>query len=133
MTICHATEDKSDTIPKMLSLIFPMCLFVGCASKSADTASLEAACTTIDSSDVTWNTWSQGFFMTWCQACHSATTQNRHGAPEGIDFDTETEVMQWRERILIRVIVDQSMPLGGGLSSADLDLLQRYFDNVSCP
>ena len=46
MTICHATEDKSDTIPKMLSLIFPMCLFVGCASKSTDTASIEAACTT---------------------------------------------------------------------------------------
>ena len=110
-----------------------MFFFLSCSTKTTDSASSTPECTTVDSTDVTWNTWAQGFFMTWCQACHSATTQDRHGAPAGTDFDTEMAVMQWRDRIIIRVIEDQSMPLGGGLSSDDLDLLQRYFDNVSCP
>ena len=105
----------------------------GCTVNTTDSASAEVDCMTADATDVTWNTWAQGFFMTWCQACHSATAENRHGAPVGTDFDTEKSVMEWRERIIIRVIDDQSMPLGGGLSGDDLALLQRYFDNVSCP
>ena len=117
----------------MFISLLPILCFLSCSSKTTDSAVPTADCTTVDSADVTWDSWAQGFFMTWCQSCHSATTQDRHGAPAGIDFDTESEVMVWRDRIIIRVIEAQSMPLGGGLSSDDLTLLQRYFDNVSCP
>ena len=117
----------------MLSPLLTLMLTTGCTVNTTDSASTEVACTAADPTDVTWNTWAQGFFMTWCQACHSATAENRHGAPAGTDFDTEKSVMEWRERIITRVLEDQSMPLGGGLSSDDLALLQRYFDNVSCP
>lgn len=71
--------------------------------------------------------------MTWCQSCHSATANDRHGAPENSNFDTEQQVMLWKERIIARVITAQTMPIGGGLSSEDLELLERYFNNVSCP
>ena len=117
----------------MFAHLLTLMLTTGCATNTTDSGSAAAECATIDPTDVTWNTWAQGFFMTWCQACHSATAENRHGAPTGTDFDTEKSVMEWRERIVTRVLEDQSMPLGGGLSSDDLALLQRYFDNVSCP
>lgn len=110
-----------------LSLAFVL----GCSSKELDTGSA-LECTVIDGNDVTWANWGQGFFMTWCQACHSATTNDRHGAPAGTDFDTQADVMAWRERITTRVLEEETMPLGGGLSMEDLELLERYFNNVRC-
>lgn len=119
------TESMSFGLPLSLTLL------LGCSSKALDTGST-LECTVVDENDVTWANWGQGFFMTWCQACHSATATDRHGAPSGIDFDTQTEVMAWKERIVVRVLDQQTMPLGGGLSAEDLELLERYFNNVRC-
>ena len=73
---------------------------------------------------VSWSGWGEGFFITWCQACHSATTAERNGAPEGVDFDTAAEVLRWRDQIDRVVLSEGSMPVGGGLSDDDLALLE---------
>lgn len=76
----------------------------------------------------TWDTWGEGFFVTWCQSCHSRTTPQRAGAPAGVDFDHAGDVRQQAAAIRRTVLDAQSMPLGGGLDEqdrADLDLLLR--------
>lgn len=72
---------------------------------------------------VTWETWGQGFFRTWCGACHTATAQDRNDAPVGVDFSTRADVATWKARIRQRVIEDQDMPVGGGLAPDELALL----------
>jgi len=72
---------------------------------------------------VTWENWGEGFFITWCQACHSAISENRNGAPEGIDFDTADDVRLWTTSIQRTVLEDGTMPMGGGLSEDDRMLL----------
>ena len=73
-----------------------------------------------------WDGWAEGFFLTWCSSCHSETTTQRHGAPEFVILDTEEQILPWKERIEIRVIQQQTMPVGGGISAEELDRLQQY-------
>ena len=79
---------------------------------------------------VSWQAWGQGFFMTWCQACHSQTTSARNGAPEGIDFDTEAQVLTLLDAVSETVLVSRSMPVGGGPDADDLTLLSIYLDEL---
>ncbi len=81
-----------------------------------------------DAYDVRWDNWAQGFFAAYCDSCHSVWSQDRHGAPEGVDFDTEEDVREYRERIEARVLVEQTMPVGGGVHEEDLVLLEMYLD-----
>lgn len=76
----------------------------------------------------TWEGWTQGFFRTWCGACHSSTSVDRNGAPEGVNFDTESGALQWRDRVRARVIEDGSMPIGGGVYADELALLEAWLD-----
>ena len=76
--------------------------------------------------EVSWSGWASGFFLTHCQGCHAATTPDRRGAPEGVDFDAEPLALQWREPIYDRVVVDQDMPPAGGLTADDLHLITVY-------
>ncbi len=79
---------------------------------------------------VTWDGFAHGFFLTYCNACHSqANPDNRYGAPLGIDFDSEALVYAQATRVRARVLDDQTMPLGGGVTPDDLVLLDRY---LSC-
>ena len=125
-------------------------LAVGCgAEDKADTASTVAPVTdTSDADDsgttpvpedtgggpcdglpaVTWSGWAQGFFRGYCTSCHSRTASDRWGAPEGIDFDTEADVVGRAAQIRSAVLDRQSMPVGGGVIEADLELLQIYLD-----
>jgi len=77
---------------------------------------------------VTWEGWSDGFFKTWCRACHSAATTDRNGAPEGMDFDTEAQVVENASLVRYSVLDEERMPLGGGLYKEDLYLLEVYLD-----
>ena len=77
---------------------------------------------------VTWESWGEGFFITWCQPCHSVLTVERNGAPEGIDFDTETDLVRWQESVQRTVLDEESMPVGGGLSEDDAVLLKALLD-----
>ena len=78
--------------------------------------------------DLNWENFGQGFFLTYCNSCHSESSPNRFGAPEGIDFDTEAQVRAWRDRLEVVVLEEESMPLGGGVFDDDLYLFGVYLE-----
>ena len=78
--------------------------------------------------DASWDAWASGFFTTYCGACHSQSSPDRYGAPDGIDFDTIEMVQAWSGRIHERVLVDETMPMGGGVPSDALDRLAVWMD-----
>jgi uncharacterized membrane protein len=109
-------------------------LSAGCdpapATKALDSAvtdtGTDAAC--LEPDLPTWEAWGEGFFVTWCQSCHSRTTPQRAGAPDGIDFDNAGDIRSQANAIRRTVLDAESMPVGGGLNEADreaLDLLLR--------
>lgn len=102
-------------------------LALGCPS-TPPVAAGEAVSECADMPAVSWDGWGRGFFSTWCAACHSATTPDRRGAPDGLDFDTWADVEAHRDRIRATVIDEASMPVGGGLSADDLTLLAALLE-----
>src|SRR5262245_49742878 len=65
------------------------------------------------------------FLRDHCTGCHSAgvTGQERRGAPDGMDFDTEETARAHLDRIGVRVASEETpMPPGGGPSDEDRDL-----------
>ncbi len=99
---------------------------------TADTATVADTGTGVSDCEgalvVTWESWGEGFFTTWCQPCHSATTAERNGAPPGVDFDTEADVVQWSASIRYTVLEAGTMPVGGGLDADDAVLLAALLD-----
>lgn len=81
-----------------------------------------------DGARPTWSNYGEAFFTTWCDACHAAGSPNRFGAPEGLTFDDEAEVLGWSDEIRSSAVDGDSMPLGGGLESWERDELGRYLD-----
>ena len=57
------------------------------------------------------------------------TSSDRLGAPEGIDFDTEEDLITWRDSVERVVLENQTMPVGGGVYEEDLLLLEML---LSC-
>ncbi len=98
-------------------------LFLACATEApASPGGCEAS--------VSWDGFAHGFFLTYCNACHSeANVNSRYGAPRGIDFDSEALVYAQATRVRARVLDEGTMPLGGGVRPDDLVLLDRY---LSC-
>ncbi len=105
----------------MVSCSVLLALLAACDTAPASVAA--AGCP--PASGVSWSGWGEGFFRTWCGSCHSADTPDRRGAPPGVDFDLAADV--WRQRDAIRAAVErESMPVGGGLSVEDLELLDEF-------
>ena len=77
---------------------------------------------------VTWNNWGHGFVQTWCQPCHSAGAAERYGAPEAVDLDTLEQVITLRDSISRTVLADETMPVGGGVSEEDKQLLRDFLE-----
>jgi hypothetical protein len=77
---------------------------------------------------VTWEHFGEGFFRTYCNACHAASTENRHGAPTSVTFDTLDQVRDRADAIHRAVLEMGSMPLGGGVPDDERTLLQMFFD-----
>lgn len=76
---------------------------------------------------VTWSSWGEGFVIGSCQACHSATSTDREGAPADVNFDTRDEVLARKARILDRSTGDSpSMPPEGGVLDDDRQLLEIW-------
>lgn len=103
-----------------------LALLFACAGE----APVDSGPDTAGTCDVTWENWAEDFFTTYCDACHSARTPNRHGAPETSTFDTEAEAVAQIARIRARVLEEETMPLGGGVFEEDLILLRRWVDCV---
>ena len=98
----------------------------GSDGSSGDDTAVDPACA--EQPNVTWENWAQGFFITYCTACHSETSPDRYGAPEGLDFDTEDQVATLAGLVRQTVLEDGSMPYGGGVYEEDLELLEIYLD-----
>ena len=96
---------------------------------AAGTPLTDTAEPTMDCS-LNWDGWADGFFATYCRSCHSASSANRHGATSDVDFDTRDDVIQWAERIRVRVLELETMPLGGGVIETDLEPLDRWLQCV---
>lgn len=82
---------------------------------------------------LSWQSWGHGFFLTYCNSCHAEGSAERHGAPPGIDFDTQDKVQAQLGRVRVRVLDQGDMPLGGGVSADDLILLERYLCELESP
>lgn len=78
--------------------------------------------------ELTWDRWASGFFLSYCQPCHSADTPDRYGAPVGLDFDTERDIATWAGAIRRAVLEEGTMPVGGGVPEEDLAYLELYID-----
>lgn len=99
-------------------------LLLACAG-GADTG---GCVTDADGAHPTWGTFGQAFFLDYCASCHAATTPQRFGAPESVTFDTEAEVVAQLDAVRRTVLETGTMPVGGGVTEADLAGLDRYLD-----
>ena len=98
-----------------------MLMMLSCSSAQTDSSSV-----CLEAEQVEWNYWAKGFFDTYCRSCHSSATLNRFGAPEQINFDSETEVLSQADEIYSSVVLRQTMPKGGGLEHRHLESLTLY-------
>jgi cytochrome c5 len=78
----------------------------------------------------TWASFAGPFFRRQCASCHAATAPERFGAPEGVTFDTEAEVLAQRAAVERVVLTAETMPPGGGVSDAERDGLRAYLECV---
>jgi hypothetical protein len=95
-------------------------------TESADTSGDDTSAAALDCDEapvVTWASWGESFFETWCQSCHSVETPQRSGAPEAINFDLPQEVTDQSAAIRRSVLDNETMPKGGGLGETERVLL----------
>ncbi|MCB9743730.1 MAG: hypothetical protein H6740_14115 [Alphaproteobacteria bacterium] len=107
----------------MLPLL--LALSLSCGDAPVDSG-VPAICE--DAPALTWANWGDGFFATYCRSCHSETTPDRRGAPEGIDFNTREQVQAQAALVRDSVLVRGSMPVGGGVYEEDLEMLEVFLD-----
>ena len=69
------------------------------------------------------------FVSNWCRGCHSASVPAgmRQRAPLAVNFDTEAQVLEYRERIAARALgTKPTMPPAGGPSDEERALLAEW-------
>jgi uncharacterized membrane protein len=94
-------------------------LLVGCGGPGASAA--DPGCEDAPA----WGTFTRGFTLEYCDACHAAAAPDRHGAPEDVVFDSEDDARAWADRMVDRVDAGE-MPPGGGVADADVVDLERW-------
>ncbi len=102
---------------------------------------LATACVSFDEIDeypcpdggttLSYTNFGKPFLDDWCNSCHSAPFEGRHGAPEEVRFDSPSDVQRWKDRIFVRAALgNDSMPPGpNDPSGADR---QRLAEWLSC-
>jgi len=111
--------------PNHLSRMTAVAISWGILSCGSDKAT-DTAAAAQDACLPTWDGWTDGFIASWCRSCHSASTPDRRGAPEGTDLDTEADALALADRIRARVLDARTMPVGGGVPQEELDLLEDW-------
>lgn len=102
-----------------------MLLFLLACSGGGDPVDSGAYCD--DAPLVTWDSWGQGFLTEQCQPCHASTAPERNGAPEEVTFDTEDDVISWKELILATATGDSpTMPPALSVEDRDKELLEIW-------
>ncbi|MEO0321315.1 MAG: hypothetical protein AAF447_00020 [Myxococcota bacterium] len=109
---------------------------LGCAAEGASPAGPRGearvyslrACP--EGSTLDWETFGEPFVRNWCTGCHGSGLEGlmaRGGAPEGVNFDEQTGVLNRLELIYNRAADDNdSMPPGGGPSPDERLLLGEW-------
>jgi uncharacterized membrane protein len=107
---------------------------IACAASTTDTGtSSEDTADAVEQApqcNASWNAWASGFFSTYCTSCHHPNSENRHGAPIGINFHARTNAENQTDPIRARVLNSQDMPLGGGVPVDELVQLDAWLTCV---
>ncbi len=74
----------------------------------------------------TWSGFGESFFAGRCASCHAESAPDRFGAPEGVTFDTEDDILRQLEQVQRTVLDSPSMPPGGGLREEEVERLASY-------
>ena len=106
-----------------LTLLFGAC---GGEESGGDTALAEIDCSR--EPPLEWENYASGFFDKNCNGCHSSQLAGdaRYDAPVGIDFDTEAVTIAYAGRIRARVLDDQTMPPGAGLTPTEQRMVDEW-------
>ncbi|MBA2320499.1 MAG: hypothetical protein H0V89_05025 [Deltaproteobacteria bacterium] len=117
-------------------LLLPLLGGMGCKDdgpKPEDTsttaeATLPSAC---DDPSLTWEGFAQPFFSSWCTSCHGSALVGlaRHGAPEGIDFDTLEATIPFSPLIELVAVDALTMPPTDAIEPAHR---ARLADWIAC-
>lgn len=99
-------------------------LLSACSKKQADEVSPTPVVPEVPGTTVTFSASVNPLLQTKCAGCHAPGRQ----AAAIWNFNGYTSVTTNAERIKQAVLVSKSMPLGGSLSTAELKLLQDWFD-----
>lgn len=105
--------------------VLPLLLLL-CACDGAADTDTDAAC--IEVEDLSWQAYGRPFLADWCLSCHAEDNPNAetYGVPEGVYFETWDEVQVWKGPIAA-TLLDESMPLGGGMDEDDRALAVLWF------
>ena len=94
----------------VLAVLGAVALATAC---SAANESLSQRACPAGGTPLTYESFGAEFFAQWCESCHAASSTSRDGAPPDVTFDTQAEILQWKDRIYARAADDNtSMPLG---------------------
>lgn len=83
----------------------------------------------VDCTGLDWDSVGEPFTYTYCTGCHSATTDDRGGAPPTVNLETYEGVVAWLPRIEVRVIELRNMPPTGGPPDYEV---QTFGDWLAC-
>ena len=68
----------------------------------------------VDESHVTYAEFGEVFLRQHCNGCHGSESDNRHGAPTSVSFDSIEAVWTWKDAILrVTTSENASMPRRG--------------------
>ena len=106
------------------------CVAVGLVVAGCDAAApaVDECAGTTSAPGPTWDNFGHAFFISRCQSCHASTTPNRFGAPIAVTFDSESQVVGQKVQVFDAVITNQTMPIGGGVPTEDLDKLTKWLN-----
>jgi len=75
---------------KLSSWLLALFALIACALVGACDSPTGSTCPPTNAPD--YATFGKPFFETYCLDCHSASSQNRHGAPTDQNYDTEADI-----------------------------------------
>ena len=108
-----------------MRLVF-LSLLLGCSDKGGESGGAETGLCA-DAPVLMYANFGEGFLIENCQSCHASTSTDRNGAPEGIVFDSLSDVVSQSSLILgVATGDDPSMPPQGGVDEEDREKLEIW-------
>ena len=86
--------------------------------------------------DLSWETAGAPFSRTWCATCHSSALSGaaRAGAPEGVNLESEAQVLALADRVRARALVESpTMPPVGVPPEAERVWFEAWLDCAAPP